>query len=86
MDGLTLSTDPDKCVACGACFKVCIYDGLKLVKGKSAHNMDNCVGCGRCVDVCPEGAISMHYDESTDINEVMKKIIERYENIVDISG
>ena len=85
MEGVTMITDPEKCVGCGKCFKVCIYDGLKMVKGKSTHT-DNCVACGRCELVCPEGAISTVFDENVDIDEVVDEIIERYEKIVDISG
>jgi len=44
--GVTVVTDPLLCTGCGKCFEVCIYDGLKMVKGKSVHT-DNCIGCGR---------------------------------------
>jgi len=85
MKGVSMYTDPEKCVGCGDCFKVCIYDGLKLVKGKSTHT-DNCIACGRCEEVCPNDAISTIFDENIDIDEVVDEIIERYEKIVDISG
>ena len=85
MKGVLMHTDPEKCVGCGECFKVCIYDGLKMVKGKSTHTK-NCIACGRCEEVCPENAISTIFDESVDIDKVVDEIIERYEKIVDISG
>jgi ferredoxin len=85
MKGVTVTTDPEKCTGCGECFKVCIYDGLKLVKGKSMHT-ENCIGCGHCETVCPNGAISITFDENMNIDEVMDEIIQRYEKIVDISG
>jgi formate hydrogenlyase subunit 6/NADH:ubiquinone oxidoreductase subunit I len=85
MKGVSMHLDPEKCVGCGACFKVCIYDGLKMVKGKATHT-DNCIACGRCEEVCPNDAISTVFDENTDIDEVVDEIIERYEKIVDISG
>ncbi|GAH11208.1 unnamed protein product [marine sediment metagenome] len=83
--GVTIATDPEKCTGCGECFKVCIYDGLKMVKGKSVHT-DNCIGCGQCEVACPNDAISIKFDENMDIEEVVEEIIERYEKIVDISG
>ena len=83
--GVTLVTDPEKCVGCGECFKVCIYDGLKMVKGKAVHT-DNCIGCGQCEVACPNDAISIKFDENMDIDDVMDDIIKRYEKIVDISG
>ena len=85
MKGVKMVTDPEKCIGCGTCFKVCIYDGLKMVKGKSVHT-DNCVACGRCEQVCPEGAISTVFDDNVEIDKVLDEIIERYEKIVDISG
>jgi formate hydrogenlyase subunit 6/NADH:ubiquinone oxidoreductase subunit I len=85
MKGVTFVTDPEKCVGCGECFKVCIYNGLRLEKGKSVHTED-CLGCGHCEAVCPEGAISINFDENMNIDEVIEEIIQRYEKIVDISG
>jgi formate hydrogenlyase subunit 6/NADH:ubiquinone oxidoreductase subunit I len=85
MKGVSMHTDPEKCVGCGECFKVCIYDGLKLVKGKSTHT-ENCIACGRCEEVCPNDAISTIFDEDADVDEVVDEIIKRYEKIVDISG
>jgi UDP-glucose 4-epimerase len=86
MEGVTITVDPEKCVACGECFKVCIYDGLKMVKGKAMVNQKNCIGCGLCEITCPNNAISINFDEKLNIDEVMDKIIKRYEKIVDISG
>jgi len=85
LKGVSIKTDPDKCVGCGACFKVCIYGGLKMVNGKSVHT-DGCVLCGRCETVCPEKAISISFDETLNPDDVMKEIIDRYDNVVDISG
>ena len=85
MEGVSVTTDLEKCVGCGTCFKVCIYDGLKMEKDKAVHT-DKCIACGNCEAVCPNGAISINFDQNMDIDEVMDKIIQRYENIVDISG
>jgi NAD-dependent dihydropyrimidine dehydrogenase PreA subunit len=85
MKGVTVTTDTEKCTGCGDCFKVCIYDGLKMVKGKAVHTK-SCIGCGHCEIVCLNGAISINFDENMNIEEVMEDIIQRYEKIVDISG
>lgn len=51
--------DADKCVNCGRCAQVCIYDAAR--KGEGAHHVDDaaCVGCGLCAEICPVGAITM---------------------------
>jgi len=86
MKGVTVTTDPEKCTGCGECFKDCIYDGLKMVKGKAQLIQKNCVGCGNCELACPSDAISTTFDDNMNIDEVMDEIIKRYEKIVDISG
>ena len=85
MKGVTVTTDPEKCTGCGECFKVCIYNGLKMVKGKAVHT-ENCLGCGHCEAKCPNGAISITFDNNMNIDEVIDEMIQRYEKIVDISG
>lgn len=88
MPGVSFVTDPEKCVGvenCGECFKVCVYDGLDVVDGKSVHT-ENCLGCGHCEAACPNGAISIKFDENLNIDDVIEGIIKRYESIVDISG
>ena len=86
MKGVSIIVDSEKCVGCGKCFEVCIYDGLKMVKEKAVINQKNCIGCGLCEITCPNNAISINFDESLNIDEVMDEIIQRYEKIVDISG
>ncbi|MHA1328194.1 MAG: ATP-binding protein [Promethearchaeota archaeon] len=86
MEGVSVITDPNKCKGCGECFKVCIYNGRKMVNGKAITVDENCLGCGRCEMVCPNDAISVTFDENINIDDVMKKIIEKFDKIVDISG
>ncbi|MHA1197475.1 MAG: DUF362 domain-containing protein [Promethearchaeota archaeon] len=86
MKGVKVIVDPNKCIGCGECFKVCIYNGRKMVKGKAVVDQEKCIACGRCAKVCPNGATSVIFDENLDINDAINEIIERYEKIVDISG
>jgi len=82
MEGVEVRVDRDKCEGCGECFKVCIYNGLKMKKNKAIINQDNCKGCGRCEMTCPNKAISITIDDYSRIDE----LIERFESRVDISG
>lgn len=82
MEGVEVRVDPEKCVGCGDCFKVCIYNGRKMKNNKAVIIQDNCMGCGRCERVCPNGAISITIDDFSRIDE----LISRFEERVDISG
>ncbi|ACM18590.1 benzoyl-CoA reductase electron transfer protein, putative [Geotalea daltonii FRC-32] len=46
---------PDKCKACGTCFKQCPAEAIEGGK-KRIHiiDQDKCTKCGTCLDVCPK--------------------------------
>ena len=52
--------DPEKCVGCGACPKVCPVDAIAGEK-KQPHKIDPavCIRCGRCLDACKFDAIKV---------------------------
>lgn len=63
--------DPETCIACGRCFKVCPRDVLDFVDSdedededvSAAAKMiikdaDDCIGCGACGRVCPKKSFS----------------------------
>lgn len=51
--------DVDKCVQCGSCSKVCIYEALVFSVGGPRIDVSACDGCGLCASVCRSSAISM---------------------------
>ncbi|MBM4032016.1 MAG: NADH-quinone oxidoreductase subunit NuoF [Planctomycetes bacterium] len=57
-DLVTYTIDPEKCIACGKCKKVCpaeAVEGEKKVKHKILQ--DKCVRCGACFEACPMDAV-----------------------------
>ena len=62
------SIDPDRCLGCGRCYKVCGRDVLALIdkpfegdddygddmgnKVMSVSNPENCIGCEACSKTC----------------------------------
>lgn len=51
--------DYDKCVACGRCANLCMFDAISLVDGKYVTDPDKCRGCGNCVIKCQNKALEM---------------------------
>lgn len=54
--------NPDKCLACAICEKLCRYDGIMQINGKYQVDELACEGCGVCSRFCPADAINL--DES----------------------
>lgn len=80
----SISRDPDKCMLCGKCVRVCgetqsvaCIDFIKRGSDSfigcafdSSLNVSSCVNCGQCVNVCPTGALM----EKSDIQPVMEAL------------
>lgn len=76
--------DPDKCILCGRCVRVCkerigvstfdfIGKGMKTQVGPTFNNrlnISNCITCGQCIMVCPTGALH----EKDNISQVMETL------------
>jgi len=58
--------DPNKCVRCFRCVRVCEFEGITLevfdlgegIEELRLEFTEKCVSCGACVDVCPTGALT----------------------------
>ena len=55
--------NPDKCIGCNTCVRVCPLGNIDL-KDKKAIIGDNCTVCLACVHVCPQQAISTNGRET----------------------
>ena len=49
--------DPNKCVGCGVCVKMCPPKSLKLSGGRPVFDLPHCIRCFCCQEHCPKGAI-----------------------------
>jgi MinD superfamily P-loop ATPase len=55
--------DESKCVYCGKCAKVCVYNAIAVLPGQDGKKGSTlifahlCHGCGACNALCPENAI-----------------------------
>ena len=74
--------DKEKCVACGACAKICAHGAPNLTDEGVMHiDWNKCFGCGRCLHVCPVKAIEADdHDASLYLNY---KIAEYAKAVVD---
>lgn len=67
--------NPDLCIGCGLCVKMCPPQSLKLAKGKPVFDLPNCIRCYCCQEHCPKGAI-------TPRKTVPMKLAESFEDAV----
>ncbi|MHA2298872.1 MAG: DUF362 domain-containing protein [Candidatus Hodarchaeales archaeon] len=81
MEGVEVEVNREICEGCGECFKVCIYDALKMVDERAFIDNNECLGCGRCERICPNAAISITIDDYSRIDE----LIARVESRVDVT-
>lgn len=89
---LSLVRDPDKCILCGRCVRICeevigvacidiLYRGSRSKVGVAFEqplNTSSCVGCGQCIVVCPTGALS----EKSHLPEVITMLQDPSKTVV----
>ena len=87
----SLFRDPEKCILCGKCVRVCeelvgvgaidfVGRGSRTIVGTAFNeglNKSTCIACGQCITVCPTGALHerSYAKEVSDAINDPKKIV-----------
>lgn len=76
--------DQSKCIGCGRCTKVCMFNALAMAGKKVILFPELCHQCGGCKIVCPVGAIT---EKPYPIGEIFTGIAQRtVPNITIVKG
>jgi len=92
VSGPSLQRDPEKCILCGRCVRVCeevqavsaidfIQRGSKSFVGTAFDqglNVSSCINCGQCAVVCPTGALV----ERSYVDQVMAALADKTKYVV----
>ncbi len=81
MDGVTITTDSERCAGCGSCAEICFTRAITIRDGKASVDDTRCRCCGRCVERCSFDAIRIDYDPAKVGTE-----IERISELVNLTS
>jgi iron-only hydrogenase group A len=87
-----LVRDPDKCILCGKCVRVCeeiqgvsaidfVNRGSKAFVGTAFNqglNVSSCINCGQCILVCPTAALT----ERSHVDEVLRALADPGKTVI----
>ncbi|MFH2064401.1 MAG: 4Fe-4S binding protein [Pseudomonadota bacterium] len=60
--GEFITVDPELCIGCANCVKVCLGGCYEIVRKKAViRSLDKCMECGACWYVCDNEAISFSW-------------------------
>lgn len=71
------SIDKNKCVACGACERVCTFKAIEKTDNYYTINGRYCDECGSCYSVCPVNAILPKCEMSEIDKKEAKKVLKK---------
>jgi len=87
-EGITAEVDPDMCIGCGQCAKVCPYSAIEMVQQTKEIDMEQvpvmkahvidamCKGCGTCIAQCPTKAVDQRHFKAKQISAMIKALFE----------
>jgi len=72
---------PERCIACGSCFRVCPNGAHVLVDDRHVFKRELCVGCGTCADNCFSEALVLVGEVKTheQVIEEIKRDVAFYQ-------
>ena len=73
------NVNPDKCISCRKCEKICAHGAPTFTSGKCVIDHDKCAGCGRCIAICPKDAI---VEGTSNSNEILNCKMMEYAKAV----
>ncbi|HNR96277.1 MAG TPA: hydrogenase iron-sulfur subunit [Anaerolineae bacterium] len=75
--GAGARVDPDKCIACLTCVRVCPFEVPGVDRGTAEVPVDYCQACGLCATECPAKAITMTLQSDEGVLRQVKLAIMR---------
>ena len=74
--GQTARINPEHCVACATCVKVCPY-GAPLINSlnKAEIQVAKCMGCGSCAAACPARTITLQHQEDRALVAMLDELL-----------
>lgn len=67
--------EPEKCIGCGDCVKICEHGAQHLVDGERIYDRDCCTVCGQCIETCFAGGLSL-VGKSMSVDEVLVEVLQ----------
>ena len=75
--GYTAVIDFGKCVSCGTCERVCIFNAVGLDgEGRPVQDGNACMGCGLCIEKCQGGARIIERDPAKGLPLDIDLVVE----------
>ena len=74
--GQVATVDPENCVACATCVKVCPY-GAPMINElhKAEIQGAKCMGCGSCAAACPARTITLQHQEDQALVAMLDELL-----------